>query len=163
MYHGEVNVAQEDLNSFLTVAEDLEVKGLTQNNSKSKATSKAKPSTDPIAVPHGQHQRSLTTSTPEVQQLSRESLETEEIQEIIPVPVVKSEPYPVVSNANTCASDTYTVNERSIVGTSGSNVVNYEENFPEDRYEEYSNYEDQGYGEYESAGYSAEGGEIVPM
>merc|ERR1712203_784222 len=31
MYHGEVNVAQEDLNSFLAIAEDLKVKGLTQN------------------------------------------------------------------------------------------------------------------------------------
>lgn len=33
MYQGEVNVAQEELNSFLVVAEDLRVKGLTQNNS----------------------------------------------------------------------------------------------------------------------------------
>merc|ERR1712202_6705 len=33
MYHGEVNVAQEELNSFLAVAEDLKVKGLTQNDS----------------------------------------------------------------------------------------------------------------------------------
>ena len=33
MYHGEVNVAQEELNSFLSVAEDLKVKGLTQNQS----------------------------------------------------------------------------------------------------------------------------------
>ena len=33
MYHGEVSVAQEDLNSFLAVAEDLKVKGLTQNDS----------------------------------------------------------------------------------------------------------------------------------
>ena len=32
MYHGEVNVAEE-LNSFLAVAEELKVKGLTQNNS----------------------------------------------------------------------------------------------------------------------------------
>merc|ERR1712215_574574 len=32
MYHGEVNVAQEELNSFLSVAEDLQVKGLTQSN-----------------------------------------------------------------------------------------------------------------------------------
>merc|ERR1712002_703437 len=31
MYHGEVNVAQEELNSFLAVAEELSVKGLTQN------------------------------------------------------------------------------------------------------------------------------------
>lgn len=33
MYHGEVNVAQEDLNAFLAVAEDLKVKGLTQSDS----------------------------------------------------------------------------------------------------------------------------------
>ena len=31
MYNGEVNVAQEELNSFLAVAEELKVKGLTQN------------------------------------------------------------------------------------------------------------------------------------
>ena len=30
MYHGEVNVAQDDLNSFLQVAEDLRVKGKFQ-------------------------------------------------------------------------------------------------------------------------------------
>ena len=36
MYHGEVNIAQEELNSFLTVAEDLKVKGLTQSQSSSK-------------------------------------------------------------------------------------------------------------------------------
>ena len=33
MYHGEVNVAQEELNSFLAVAEDLRIKGLTQTQS----------------------------------------------------------------------------------------------------------------------------------
>jgi len=32
MYRGEVNIAQEELNSFLSVAEDLKVKGLTQGN-----------------------------------------------------------------------------------------------------------------------------------
>ena len=32
MYHGEVKVAQEDLNSFLAVAEELEVKGLTNGD-----------------------------------------------------------------------------------------------------------------------------------
>jgi len=35
MYHGEVNVAQEDLNTFLAVAEDLKVKGLTQSSENS--------------------------------------------------------------------------------------------------------------------------------
>jgi len=38
MYHGEVNVAQEELNSFLAVAEDLKVKGLTQNQSQAENT-----------------------------------------------------------------------------------------------------------------------------
>jgi hypothetical protein len=33
MYHGEVNIAQEELNSFLAVAEELQVKGLTQGGS----------------------------------------------------------------------------------------------------------------------------------
>jgi len=33
MYHGEVNVAQDELNSFLAVSEDLQVKGLTQSES----------------------------------------------------------------------------------------------------------------------------------
>jgi len=32
MYQGEVNIAQEELNSFLAVAEDLRVKGLTQKD-----------------------------------------------------------------------------------------------------------------------------------
>jgi len=40
MYHGEVNVAQEELNSFLAVAEDLRVKGLTQNQSVSNPSTK---------------------------------------------------------------------------------------------------------------------------
>ena len=33
MYQGEVSIAQDHLNSFLAVAEDLQVKGLTQNES----------------------------------------------------------------------------------------------------------------------------------
>jgi len=44
MYHGEVSVAQEDLNSFLSVAEDLRVKGLTQNQEE---TTNRKPENNP--------------------------------------------------------------------------------------------------------------------
>jgi len=47
MYMGEVNVAQEELNSFLAVAEDLRVKGLTQNNSSSDSS---KPKSEPPKI-----------------------------------------------------------------------------------------------------------------
>jgi len=42
MYHGEVNIAQEDLSSFLNVAKELEVKGLTQNGDQENAGSEKK-------------------------------------------------------------------------------------------------------------------------
>ena len=58
MYHGEVNVAQEELNSFLAIAEELRVKGLTQNNGSSSSqnqqqptASKPAPSTLPKTMP----------------------------------------------------------------------------------------------------------------
>ena len=45
MYRGEVNIAQEQLNSFLAVAEDLQVKGLTQDGRGSGRTgAKSEPS-----------------------------------------------------------------------------------------------------------------------
>ena len=38
MYHGEVNVAQEELDKFLEVAETLKIKGLTQGSNGSRAS-----------------------------------------------------------------------------------------------------------------------------
>jgi len=50
MYHGEVNVAQESLASFLAVAEELQVKGLSQDNNE-----KAKQTTIPIEKTGDKH------------------------------------------------------------------------------------------------------------
>ena len=50
MYHGEVNVAQDDLNSFLAVAEELQIKGLT-NKDQSESTSTPGPSSTSKARP----------------------------------------------------------------------------------------------------------------
>merc|ERR1719219_1100598 len=43
MYYGEANIAQEDLNTFLSVAEELKVKGLTQSQSQNQQSSSSKP------------------------------------------------------------------------------------------------------------------------
>ena len=53
MYHGEVNVAQDQLNSFLQVAEDLNVKGLTQNKNGEKSSSSEPPPSSPDIKSHG--------------------------------------------------------------------------------------------------------------
>ena len=41
IYHGEVSVSQNQLNNFLSVAEDLKIKGLTQSQNDTKAPSKS--------------------------------------------------------------------------------------------------------------------------
>merc|ERR1712096_345822 len=106
MYHGEVNVAQEELNSFLSVAEDLQVKGLTQSN-----TAAAKPKTAPVAPHKPRHIRvqddpppppPVTTAsplpTPRPQPSYQHHQDDQDIQEVLPV--AKTEPeqslhYPV--------------------------------------------------------------------
>jgi len=86
MYHGEVNVAQEELNSFLAVAEELRVKGLTQgpnaNSSKPKADSRPPRPRSPPA-----QQRSVSP----VHKRQRASAQDDDIQEVVQVPV-KAEP-----------------------------------------------------------------------
>ena len=105
MYHGEVNVAQEDLNSFLAVAEDLKVKGLTQSQggqrgSSSLPSSKASTYSNPLPPPRQQarppdrepplpppQKRPRPTFPREEQQQ-----EEEEVQEVEMPSQVKSEP-----------------------------------------------------------------------
>jgi len=107
MYMGEVNVAQEELNSFLAVAEDLRVKGLTQNNSSTAGESSPKPGPNnkqDAALKHtirsrDPPERDPVVPTPKrprptlapVQQITAPNYHQEEddIQEVVPV---KSEP-----------------------------------------------------------------------
>jgi len=113
MYMGEVNVAQEELNSFLAVAEDLRVKGLTQNNSSTAGESSPKPGPnkqdvlkqtirsrdpperDPV-VPTSKRPR--PTPAP-AQQISAPNYHPEEddIQEVVPVKSEPRDPSPHVS------------------------------------------------------------------
>merc|ERR1711892_1437093 len=45
IYHGEVSVGQEELNTFLAVAEELRIKGLTQNSQHESVKTKKESST----------------------------------------------------------------------------------------------------------------------
>jgi len=105
MYHGEVNVAQDDLNSFLQVAEDLRVKGLTQNNGGNIGTEPKKPVDNipkhepsqsrvrnPCPALHSN--RSHHTPPPAPPPRQHPHHQEDDIQEIMPV--VKSEPSHVV-------------------------------------------------------------------
>ncbi|XP_023337730.1 protein tramtrack, beta isoform isoform X7 [Eurytemora carolleeae] len=89
MYQGEVNVAQEDLNSFLAVAEELKVKGLTQSNTKSspqpKHRSRDPPENDSAPPPPSKRPRQSNSAV----NTKVKSYEPE-VQEMIPN--VKSEP-----------------------------------------------------------------------
>ena len=106
MYHGEVNVAQEELNSFLAIAEDLKVKGLTQNKSEdiprqrqeiTTSSSKQQPREPPEkqgATP--QQQRSQPISVPDPTpriNATHYQAEDDDIQEVVPV---KTEPVSIL-------------------------------------------------------------------
>jgi len=89
MYFGEVNVAQQDLNSFLAVAEELKIKGLTHNNS-----AKASQGFQTRAASPGPGSSRSSQSLPARKPKQTYTADSEEIQEVAPVaPVlVKAEP-----------------------------------------------------------------------
>ena len=81
MYYGEVHIAQENLNSFLSVAEELQVKGLTQSSTNSSNSNQTQTSTATT--------RSNTSShvNPRVKpQADSEVVEVEEVQKVKPEP-----------------------------------------------------------------------------
>merc|ERR1711892_1512219 len=89
MYHGEVNVAQEDLNSFLAVAEDLKVKGLTQNQAQASGSSNTNTgarSPMKISTPRNPEKAPLPKANPSNSQSY--GRQDQEIQEVS----IKSEP-----------------------------------------------------------------------
>jgi len=99
MYMGEVSVAQEELNSFLSVAEELKVKGLTQNKQPD-AVPKIKPKQiekPPDQAPPPPKRPRVTPSTPVPMKRSIPApsyTQDDEIEEYIPVKTEPREPLP---------------------------------------------------------------------
>jgi len=114
MYMGEVNVAQDELNSFLSVAEDLKVKGLTQNNSNSdnsvdKGFSKPEPSKHTVRPREPQEREPVVAPPPpkrprppipaQVTAPTTSYTADDDIQEVVPVKSEPRDPVPNVSMA----------------------------------------------------------------
>jgi len=149
MYHGEVNVAQEELNSFLAVAEDLRVKGLTQNQPGSQNT-KASSSTDkPVSKAF---QRPPDLEPPPIKRPRPappvHQPHDEDIQEVIPI---KSEPRDTSDQSNTTTTPqhhaVYNTPQPVALAEEENSMTTYQEE--EGGYEEYEQYEEQ-YGDQQA-------------
>jgi len=95
MYHGEVNIAQENLNTFLAVAEDLQVKGLTQNNSENLPNNPKVPTVNTERTQNIPSPKRLKPSAPI--QAKPTLLTEDDIEEVVPI---KSEPMSSQGNDN---------------------------------------------------------------
>jgi len=174
MYMGEVNVAQEELNSFLAVAEDLRVKGLTQNNSSSdSSSSKPKqeqpkniiprprdpPERDPIPPPKRPRPAAPAPSTAQSYQSFDQD---DDIQEVVPV---KSEPRdpaptPMAVHHNPQIDNSHSVSQYEVVqqqqptpAPMQQNTVALDESYADESYD---------YGQYEDGSYDDGSGMIDP-
>ena len=148
MYHGEVNVAQEELNTFLAVAENLKVKGLTQQ---SKSGPKQRQQNDPpnnqaVHAPsvkdkstpkHSQPKQPHSLAASRFMNPTAQAIDEEEIQEVIPI---KSEPKDLPQPTPTFATaDQPLYNHRNTVATADDQTLDY----TGDNYDDYEEYPHQ--------------------
>ena len=134
MYQGEVNVAQEELNSFLAVAEDLRVKGLTQSTEEPGKRRENPPPRDPVPPPKRPRPAPPPMSAPSPRQTynpHQRQEEEVEVQEIEEVQTVKAEPR---EQQNYQENQSYVENHESAVAL--------EDGYQEE-YGDYAQYEGQ--------------------
>jgi len=156
MYHGEVNVAQEELNSFLTVAEDLQVKGLTQTNtanqhekldfSQPKSTTQRKPHPNPPSPT----QQQLLENRPSKNSHHQTHAHSQELDDTIQAELpVKTEPrdYPpplAHAGAHTAVHPAQDINPASSQSLACVEDDGY--GYQDDQHAEYEHYEDGQFG-----------------
>jgi len=144
MYLGEVNVAQEELNLFLTVAEDLKVKGLTQgnpggknqtsDNNHSGGTTTNTKQTPRQTVPERINASPKVTATPMKQQKLIKSHSTIPTEDQVHVDIpVKIEPQELTQQANYLPYEAQeeTDHEGAVVVDESYGVVDSYEQYPE--------------------------------
>ena len=149
MYHGEVNVAQEELNSFLAIAEDLKVKGLTQNKSEDMTSRQRQelptPKPRPRVIPEKLESTPKPKKSPQVSvpgavpRIQSHYHEEDDIQEVVPV---KTEPVSLPPESHQHMQLEEDHQESQVKDNS---MAMYEEN-----YEDYENYDDHTEAAYDS-------------
>jgi len=132
MYHGEVNVAQEELNSFLAVAEDLRVKGLTQNQGPSASEPKRDllpkhktiPSMAPATQPVKKHRPEVTPF----------NTGDDDIQEVVSV---KAEPRENTQQVTSAHHQIYQqqTNSQALAPADDQNMIYQDESYEDYGYE----------------------------
>jgi len=157
MYHGEVNVAQEELNSFLSVAEDLRVKGLTQSQSgPSQKESYSLPKSPALRKPETPLSERREPDqiikrpklNPALHKNSQGSIDNDEIQEVVSVKTEPrdTQPPPPPQQTHPVAAPVeqfYVPQESQALAPASDQLVDYQDGSYED-YGEYSG-ELQGY------------------
>merc|ERR1712126_502691 len=137
MYHGEVNVAQEELNSFLAVAEDLKVKGLTQNGP-SKSQPLPPPSSSPFQRPAPPSplqpppkRPRVPQQQPQSQPQTQESRDTSHCGDVVQLEPdmtpVKAEPLSLAAQSTPSHSDIGDVNPSMYMEEYGTYEESYED------------------------------------
>jgi len=154
MYHGEVNVAQEELNSFLAVAEDLRVKGLTQNQGG--VGSSKRPKSPARASDRDIQQQPKRARAPDIRTTALSAsisnrVEDDDIQEVVPVKSEPRDPTPIPSNSMVSSNPAYHTSSPTVGNQQSSNntlasVDDQALSYQDESYEDYGQYEvDQSY------------------
>ena len=151
MYMGEVNVAQEELNSFLAVAEDLRVKGLTQNNSSEATPVRSQPKQETLKqssrvreppereqIPPPKRPRPMPSNPPmQIPEQPQSFHQDDDIQEVVPV---KSEPRDPVSH-QVVDQQVYHHQDQGMVDDQPQGTVALGDTYEEENYD-YGQYEE---------------------
>jgi len=153
MYHGEVNVAQEELNSFLSVAEDLRIKGLTQNQQSGPVNTKKEVNTSsstPAASRPSYHQADRDPAPSpkrprpvQLTQPTKQAVRYNEIQEVVPIKSEPKEQPPASISQPQSEADSNTTTSQEFFRQSNSNqtVATADDSFGyDDNYEDYGEY-----------------------